>query len=337
MKVQLNAKIIAIFVASLLLIVAPFRLPNYITSLILITLFYALLGEAWNIVGGFAGQLSLGNTVFLGIGAYVAMLLFLDYRTPTILGMLIGAAISAGVAVGFGILTIRLRGNFFAMATLGLTEVTLLLVVNLPNITGGPAGLAILPANDPINLQFLSIYGYYYLILGLLALTLGVTIVLLRSTHGHNLVAIGNDEVLAESIGINTTREKVLAFVISAVITSLAGSIYVFYESFITPDTLFAPTLALQIVLMPVIGGMGTLLGPIVGAAVFIPVQNLTISYVGTSAGSLDLVVYAVILIVVVLFAPNGLVSLGRALEKRTRIVLRPRRNKVEELVEVKK
>lgn len=323
MKIRFGKKGFAAIVASTLLILAPLGLPQYLVSLALITVFYAILSSAWNLVGGYAGQLSLGNTVFLGIGAYFSMLLFLSQRTSPLIGMLGGALLSGGVAIGFGLLTIRLRGNFFAMATLGLTEVTLLLVDNLQSITGGPAGIAITPGNPSsplleqlVNLQFNSYDGYYYLMLGLLALTMAVLILLLRSTHGYNLKAIGNDEILAESLGINTTREKVIAFVVSAVITSVAGSLYVFYIRFITPDTLFAPTLAIQIVLMPVIGGMGTLLGPIVGAAIFLPVQNFTISYIGPSAGSLDLVVYALILIVVVLFAPNGIVSLIERLGK---------------------
>ncbi|MDG6999455.1 MAG: branched-chain amino acid ABC transporter permease [Nitrososphaerota archaeon] len=314
---KFDSRIVTAIVAFVLLILAPLGLPQYIVSLILITVFYAILSSAWNIVGGFAGQLSLGNTVFLGMGAYISMLMFLDYKIPTLLGVFAAAFLSALVAIGFGILTIRLKGNFFAMATLGLTVVSLLVVDNLPAITGGPAGIAIFPANDPLNLQFPTIFGYYYLMIALLALTIATTVILLRSTHGHRLIATGNDESLAESIGIDTTREKVLAFVLSAVLTSVSGSIYVFYEKFITPDTLFATTLALQIVLMPVIGGMGTLLGPIVGAAIFIPVQNFTISYLGRAFGSLDLVVYAIILIIVVLFAPNGLVALGSKLAKK--------------------
>ncbi|MHB1909315.1 MAG: branched-chain amino acid ABC transporter permease [Nitrososphaerales archaeon] len=320
MKIDFGARTTVIIVASAIVLIAPLGIPKYLVSLAFITVFYAVLSSAWNLVGGYAGQLSLGNTVFLGIGAYFPMLFFIWYKTPPLLGMIGGGALSALVAVGFGLLTIRLRGNFFAMATLGLSEVALLLADNLPNITGGPAGIAILPGNpsEPLleqisNLQFpYPYFGYYYVMLLLLGLSLAGIIFLLRTTHGYYLKAIGNDETLAESLGINTTGEKVLAFVVSAVITSFAGSIYIFYIRFITPDTLFAPTLALQIVLMPVIGGMGTIIGPIIGAGVFIPIQNFAISYLGPSAGSLDLVVYAIILIVVVLFAPSGLVSLGK-------------------------
>ncbi len=313
---KLDVKTIVVAVASVLLVSAPFLLPQYLVSLALITIFYAVLGEAWNLIGGFAGQLSLGNTVFLGIGAYTSMLLFLDIGLSPIVGMFVGVALSVGAAIGFGIVTIRLKGNFFAMATLGLTEVMLLVVQNLPSITRGEAGLAISPGNNPLDLEFAGYDGYYYLMLILLAATIIATILVLRSTHGFNLRAIGSDEILAESIGINTTREKVFAFVLSAIFTSIAGSFYVQYLRFITPETLFAPTLSLQIVLMPVIGGLGTLLGPIVGAAVFIPVQNFTVSYLGSTVGSLDLVVYAIILIIVVLFAPKGLVSLAARLGK---------------------
>jgi branched-chain amino acid transport system permease protein len=303
-----------ILVASILLLIAPAFLRQYLVSLVFITLFYAVLGEAWNLIGGFAGQLSLGNTVFLGIGAYFSMLLYLRTGMSPIIGMLLGAGVSAAIAVGFGMLTIRLRGNYFSMATLGLTEVTLLIAQAWVSVTGGQAGIAVIPKNSPMDLMFTNYDGYYYIMLGLLALTIGVTVLLLRSTHGYHLRAIGNDETLAESLGINTTREKVLAFVISAVLTSAAGSVYVFYVRFITPAALFEPQLSLQIVLMPVIGGLGTLLGPLVGAAVFIPVQNFTITYLGPATGSLDLVGYAVILIVVVLFAPNGLVALAARL-----------------------
>ncbi|MCL5069228.1 MAG: branched-chain amino acid ABC transporter permease [Thaumarchaeota archaeon] len=291
------------------LLVAPFFLPSYLIRLLILTLFFATIAEAWNLIGGYGNLLSLGNAAFIGIGAYTSTLLYLNNHVSPFLGMFVGAALSALTAIGFGLVTIRLKGIYFAMGTLGFTEVLLLIFLNLGTVTGGAVGLPISPNGESLFYEFNSNIPYYFIILALCSVTVLVTYRMLHTTWGYYVRAIGNDEILAQSIGINPTREKIMAFVVSAILTSFAGTFYAQYITFIDPNSVFSVNLSIQLVLIAVIGGISTIFGPIIGAFVFVPVEQYTISYIGQTAGSLDLVVYGAILIVVVLFAPRGLIS----------------------------
>ncbi|UCD95742.1 MAG: branched-chain amino acid ABC transporter permease [Candidatus Bathyarchaeota archaeon] len=273
--------------------------------------FYAFLGTAWNLVGGYVGQVSIGHSAFYGIGAYVATLAFLEYSISPWLCMFLGAISAAIFAVSIGVPSVRFRGGgaFFALVTIAFAETVRLVFLNL-KIGGGAAGvwMPVLPESF-LNFQFHSSkVPYYYIIFGFLLAEIFIIHRILKSRWGYYFVAIREDEIKAESVGINTTKYKLIAIFISAFFTAIGGVFYAQYVLYFDPFTVFPLELSVYMVLVATIGGRGTLLGPVVGSFILTPISEYTRVWLGGSFRGLSLTVYGILLMVIVIIIPAGLI-----------------------------
>lgn len=275
---------------------------------------YAMLASAWNILAGYCGQISLGHAVFFGTGAYTSSMLVKTYDLTPWLGMAAGAGIAVLLSQVIGYPVFRLRGHYFAIATIAVAEIFHVIMVNWDWV--GAASGIYLPIKRPdslLNLQFhTSKAWYYYIALGLLLLTLGVTRWIERSRSGFYFRAVREDQDAAASLGVAVAQEKRRAIAISAALTALGGSFYAQYVLFIDPESVLALSLSILICLVAVLGGVGTLWGPLVGAAVLVPLNEATRIWLGGTGKALDLVIYGALIVVISVLQPAGLVGLAR-------------------------
>ncbi len=298
---------------------APLFLSAYVVHLMVLVLFFAFLGVAWNVLGGYAGQFSFGHAAFFGIGAYTSTLLLVRLGVSPWAGFLAGAALAAAFGCFAGYLSFRygLRGPYFALVTLAFAEMLRLVALNWMAI-GGPMGILIpLPrAGEAFwRLQFPDKLPYYYLMLALLGAALGLNRLVERARLGHVLAAIRENEEAAEASGVDTLRAKLQAMALSASLTALGGTFYAQYFSFIDPTLAFGPAVSVEILLRPIVGGPGTLLGPVLGSLVLTPLSELTRSFIRGRPG-VDVMVYGAVLVVVVTFLPGGLVGAWRRIRR---------------------
>jgi branched-chain amino acid transport system permease protein len=273
---------------------------------------YGALATAWNIVAGYCGQISLGQAVFFGIGAYTSSLLFRDAGVTPWAGMIAGVVIAVLVSQIIGYPVFRLRGHYFAIATIAVGEIVQALIVNWDAI-GGARGVFV-PIKRPDSLWNFQFHQskafYYYIALGLLLLALGITRLIERSRRGFYFRAVREDQDAAASLGINVAREKLRALAISAALTAMGGTFYAQYLLFIDPESVFPLSLSILICLVAVLGGVGTLWGPILGAAVLVPLQEGTRVMLGGTGKALDLLIYGALIVAISVFQPGGLMAL---------------------------
>lgn len=291
-----------------ILVALPAVLGSRALSVFVFIFFYAYLGQAWNLVSGYGGQLSAGHAAFVGVGAYTTTMLAMHAGVSPWLGMFAGAALAAllGGVVGFLGFRFGLRGFYFVLLTVAFAEVCRIAALNTDAI-GGALGLYITFTGNPWQLQFQDNRGYYYVALALMLLATGVVALVERSRLGAYLTAIREDEDAAEALGVDTLRYKLAALVLSAFLTGLGGAFYANYLFSLQPNAVFGIPLSVDIILRPVVGGSGTLMGPILGSFILSPLAELSRTYfaraglVGT-----HLVAYGLLLIGVVLFLPRG-------------------------------
>lgn len=280
------------------------RMPWFIRNnyqlqvLFRITLFAAL-GLAWNLVGGYAGQLSLGHVAFFGIGAY-GLAIFTEMSIPVWISLFLAAVVATAVAAIIGIISFRLRGPYFTLATIAFGEVLRLAATNL-NVTGGAIGLTM-----PGLFHGRTFWRQFYLAaVALVVIAFIANYWVSRSRFGYYLMAIREDEDTASAVGINTARCKVQSLLISAFLTALAGALYGSAFQFIVPDSILTLDISVQIAIITMLGGAGTLLGPIVGAVLLLSASELFKNQFQES----HLLIYGVLIVVVVLFLPEGIVG----------------------------
>jgi branched-chain amino acid transport system permease protein len=285
-------------------------------SAILILLWAALAG-AWNICGGYAGQLSLGHAAFFGMGAYTSTLLFIDLNISPWLGMLVGAIMAFISACILAYLTNRLRGPYFALGTLAFGEVILIIASRWYSLTRGGEGVPVPFRPGWQNFMFYSKTMWLYIILALVILVWGISLYIEHSRMGYYLAALREDEDAARSLGINTRRLKVLAVGLSAFFTALGGTFYAQYIGFVDPFYVLSIDLSVRFALMTIIGGMAIALGPLLGSALIVSLEMYLRATLGGAQGGLYLVIYGVLLIIVVLFIPEGIVVGGAHLARR--------------------
>ena len=297
-----------------LTLAAPAFLSDHQIHILIQILFFAYVSSCWNILGGFAGQLSFGHALFLGVGAYTSTLLLLHLGLTPWLGMLAGGTLAGALGLFIGYLSFRygIKRTFFVLVTLALTEIARIIALNTSAI-GGASGLYIpIRGNDFWHLKFVYKAHYYFVILGLLLIVLAVTAWLERSRTGHRLVAIRENEDAAEALGINLLRYKLLATVLSAFLTALGGTFYAHYVTFIDPSSLLNMNMSLEITIYSIVGGIGTLVGPLLGAAILVPIAESMRTALGHNYAGVHLVVYGALLMLIVGYAPDGLVGLIR-------------------------
>jgi branched-chain amino acid transport system permease protein len=308
-------KVAAGVVAAALLPLATSN-PTHLNLAVLV-LMAAQLGVAWNLLGGYAGQVSLGHAAFYGIGAYASTMLLLNFGINPWLGMLLGGVIAAALSLLFGWSCFRLKGHYFAMATIAVAELVQIVFTNW-DYAGSAVGLTI-PMGNPGwgTMVFAGKAPYYWLALALLVLTLGATFAVARSHVGYYLRAIKDEPDAARSIGIPIARYKQIALCLSAFFTALGGSLYAQKELYIDPASVLGTGLSIKMALVSILGGVGTLFGPVVGALVLTVIEELTRVAFGGSGRGTDTIIYAGLIIVIAVFYPHGL--LGWLRERRAR------------------
>jgi branched-chain amino acid transport system permease protein len=271
--------------------------PNAI-RLLFVTFVWVTVSIAWNILGGFGGQVSFGFAVFYGLGAYAAALA-VNSGLPTVLALLLSAGVAVLASLVIGLPTFRLRGPYFAIATIGVSESVRVLMTNV-SMTGGASGYRILETGPFRQLD------HFYISLALAVVALAASVEVRRSRFGLALIAIREDEDAASDLGVNPFRTKLLAHALAAALTGAAGGVYAQYAAFIHPQGVFAFSIGVAILLMPIIGGVGTIWGPVVGGVVYGLIHDELVA----SFPQLHLLIYGSLLILIVLFEPAGLYGL---------------------------
>jgi branched-chain amino acid transport system permease protein len=302
---------VALVLAGLVLLPWLLQLQAFELRLLTVIFLYALLGHGWNILGGFAGQTSLGHGVFFGLGAYTSTLLQLWYGVNPWFGMIAGATIAAAFGIMIGLPCFRLRGHYFVIATLVAAEIMYQLFAGWPAV-GGASGLSI-PVADA-GLQSFQFHrdrtAYYYIALAMLAAVTALVWWLSRSRLGYILRAIRDDEEALRSLGFSATRYKLTAMAISAAVLGAGGVFYAQYVLFIDPASVFALSLSIIIALIPIFGGVGTVAGPIIGAAVLMPISEYSRVWFSGTGRNVDLLIYGFLIMVIAVYRPNGVISL---------------------------
>ena len=293
--------------------VLPFVFPSYL-SLGITLLLLAGWATSWDILGGWTGQVSLGHAAFVGIGAYAVALGVGRFGLAPWWGALLGMAMSGVLAFLWGRLTFGLRGSYFVLSSIAVAEILRLVAINERWLTGGAQGVFLSTLPEPFGLDLFDRSVQFYLALLYLALVIGLAILFSQNRFGYQMRAVREDEASAEAAGINPTRVKLLAFTLSGALTALGGALYGIFLSFLEPHDLFFLPLSVRIALTAIIGGRGTVWGPLTGAALLV----LSAELFRNVFAQANLLIYGVLIVVVVLFLPRGIIGeLARRLVRR--------------------
>jgi branched-chain amino acid transport system permease protein len=306
---------IGLLIALLMAFPWVFRDP-YPRHVMIILLMYITLGQAWNILGGYSGQISLGNHIFFAVGAYTSTMLLLKAGVPPWVGVVPGVAVAVVVAVFVGHMCFDLKGHYFAIATLGLAEITYIIFLNWDFVHRAFGFQIPLMQRSNVYVQWTSKAPYYYIILVIASLVVAFVWKMDRARLGVYLKAIREDEERGRSLGIDSRRYKLLAFAISAAITALVGTFYAQYVLYIDPDSLISLESGLVILIIPMVGGMGTVLGPILGACLLVPLAEYLRITLGGGGRGVHILIYGLVILLVALYEPRGLIGIYRAMRK---------------------
>jgi len=305
-SVRWNAVILAV---CLLLYPALFSEPFYLDVGVTVLL-AAISASAWNIVGGYAGQVSVGHSMFFGFGAYAPLLFYTLFGWPPVAGIPIGIVASIVLAIVIGVPTFRLTGHYFSMATIAVAEL-IRIFFGTWNLVGAAIGLqGPATARAWWDLTFRSEIPYYYMFLGVLGVLLCLTYAMEQRRFGYSLHAIKAGERAARSLGVPVQLTKIRALIFSAIFTSIAGSLYSLKTGFIDPESGFGILISVQMVIIAALGGAGTLYGPFVGALILIPLQTATNTWFGGGGSGLTYILYGGIIVIIARFEPGGIFEL---------------------------
>ena len=290
--------------------------PFYFTSpfpqhLMILFFLYATISQGWNILAGYAGPVSLGHAVYFGFAAYASVLAQLKFGVPVWPAFFLGGAAAVVLSFIIGKPTFRLAGHYFAIATIAVGEILRIFFQNW-EWAGSAMGLYLpIKESSLANFQFNdSKLGYYFISFALLAVTMLIVYLLERSRWGYYFRAIKGDPQAAAALGIDVPRGKLLSNALSALVTGLAGAFYAQYILFIDPASVFSGSLSIMVMLIPVLGGVGTLWGPVLGAAILLPISELSRVYWGGQARGIDLLVYSILIVLLMLFQPAGILGI---------------------------
>ncbi|MBN9006759.1 MAG: branched-chain amino acid ABC transporter permease [Rhizobiales bacterium] len=306
---------VAVLIALPLVVESAFAIDICIRILL-----FSFIGVAWNLMGGYAKQLSLGHAAYFGLGAYTSTILQINYDISPWIGMVAGGCVAMLASLPIGWLCFRLRGPYFTIATIATAQALMLIFLKFRDFAWGAEGTTIPNlGNAPLMMQFEEKAGYYYVVLGLLALALAINYKIEKSWMGYYLVAIGEDEDAAEAVGINAPRIKRDIYLISSFLTALAGTFYVQYIYFIDPATAFSFNVSIEAALVSIVGGIGTLWGPVIGTVLLETTSALLQSWLGSGIGGIQLTIYSLILMAVILWRPTGIMGYFYELAARRR------------------
>lgn len=310
MKFSLTPKRLWLGALALVLLLLPvFVKNNYVITTLVYCFIFSSLAVSWNLIGGYGGQTSWCHAVFVAVGAYTSMILFKTAHISPFLTIFVGMGIAFLLATAIGYGTFRLRGPFFSLSTIAFAEIVRILIQYFGGITGGAAGYYVTyTGNDFKSLMFKNDMPFYYILLILMIVVIFVASFFVKSKIGHYLSAIAGDEDAAISLGIRSFKIKLYTFQVSAVIASAIGVFYGFFLAYIDPVTICSLDFSVKIAICAIIGGLGTIWGPVMGAFVVNILTQLLNSQF-SDVGGLSQCVYGLILIVVVIFRPAGLIS----------------------------
>jgi branched-chain amino acid transport system permease protein len=287
-------------------IMSPFPVYQRLGALVLLA---AIGASAWNIVGGYAGQVSVGHAVFFGVGAYAAVLVYTYLELPPIAGIPLGMAASVLIAAIIGVPTLKLSGHYFSMATIAVAELVRVLMATIDAVGGAQGLTGPTVPRTVLDLSFTSSIPYYYLFLAVLVAILVLTWRIETSRMGFYLRAIKDSERAARSLGVAAGRYKLYAYMLSAALAALAGGLYLTMFGFIDPESGFGILISVKMLIMAALGGAGFLFGPFVGALILVPLEEISNSLLGGKGAGLTFVVYGAIIIVIARFLPSGLLA----------------------------
>lgn len=276
-------------------------LSSYVMHLFILVVMWSVSGMAWNLLGGYTGQVSFGHAAFFGLGAYCAGLVSFHLGLSAWWGFAVSIPFVAATALVMGMIVLRLRGPYFVLATLALGEIMRITAENLTDLTQGNLGIM-------IQRTWVEKTGYYYIILLVAAATYTVIKLLAESRWGYYFVAIREDQDAAESLGINTTLYKTIALTVSAVLTGFSGAFYMNYMGYIDPQVVFSlGDISILTIMVVMVGGVATYWGPVVGAVIMVLLAEVirSLPYIGTAYQTL----FGILLIVIIIYLPNGLVG----------------------------
>lgn len=311
----------AVFVILMLL---PLFLDNYALGIFVMIFFWAYVGQSWNVLTGYTGHISLGHALYVGVGAYTSSYLAQTFGLSPWFGMLLGGIISGIIALMLGFLGFRfgIRGVYFVIMTIAFAEITRLIVSHIEAL-GSFTGI-FLDFNPSFwNFQFRGNIPYYYISFGFMLASLVAVRLIETSKLGRFIVAIREDEEAAQALGVNTFKYNMIAIAISAFMTSLAGAFYANYIYYLHPNTLFGLGMSIDLILRPIVGGLGTVFGPILGSFILTPLSEISRAYFAKGGlEGLHLVLYGILTILVVLFMPKGIIVYVKRL---LRPILKPK------------
>jgi branched-chain amino acid transport system permease protein len=286
--------------------------PIYFVSFCFIVFMYVALAESWNLIGGFTGYLSFGHAAFWGVGAYTTGLLLSKLGFGYSLAVVVGGFVAAALSIVVGYPCLRLRGPYFAAVTLCLAYVIQLIIMNV-SFTQGPTGLWLKSLNMDIKTNRVI---FYETMLGVMAVIIAITRSIEGSKFGLGLISIREDEDVAQTLRINATRLKMIAFALSAFFPGIVGGIFAIYLSYITPEIVFNVNISILLVLMTLFGGRGTWQGPVIGAVTLTLVNEMLTHYIGAEVAR---IIYGMLFIAVILFMPDGVMFYCQNLRWRRR------------------
>jgi branched-chain amino acid transport system permease protein len=282
-----------------------------------LVLLAAISASAWNLLGGYAGQVSVGHAVYFGAGAYASLVVYTELGWPPIAGAPVGVLVSICISALVGTPTFRLRGHYFSMATIAAAELFRILAANWP-LLGAAVGLMGPPVPRTMaDLSFISPIPYHFLFLAVLIVLLALTWLMQRSRMGYYLAAIRGGDRAARSLGVPVLRYKLYALMLSAAFTSIAGSLYAVMVGFIDPDSALGILISVKLLIIAALGGAGTLFGPLVGAMILIPLEETTNAMFGGGGTGITFIIYGAIILLVARFQPGGVASFWQAITTR--------------------
>ncbi len=321
MNIDKKYLLLAGLIIVLLLVPMMVTRPYYL-HVIIMCLLWAYLASSWNIVGGFAGQLSLGHGIYTATGAYITMMLFNTYGLSPWLGLFIGGGAAVLISVIIGYPTFGLRGAYYALATVAISEGIVVLINSTQELgpfrVGGAEGLIVKMVGDSAAaLQFSSKMPYYYIILFMLFLVIAVSYWIKNSKLGYYLIALKEDEDAAAAMGINVRKSKLMAAMLSAFLTALGGVFYAVLIRYLEPNAIAGGSMSTQMVFLSIVGGSGTVLGPVIGGIILSLVSEIIRFYLGGQLMGLHLFIYGMIVLLVIIYQPKGIIAMFERLLQR--------------------
>lgn len=294
--------------------------PSFVLHGLLITCLWAGLALAWNILAGFAGQFSFGHAAFFGIGAYTTAQLYATFGITPWIGMFGGGAVAAVFAAAIGVPAFRLRGPYFSLATLAFAEVTRIVAVYWESVTGGAVGFFMPMQTGLYAMSWTAKAPFLWVSIGYLGAVWLVAAWVRRSRLGYFMAAVRADQEAAAVAGVNPTAVKMWAAMISAFLTGIGGSIFACYLTFIDPGEFIGVLISIQFLIMTIVGGLGTLVGPVVGAFIATPIAEVLRAVVGSRfAGGMHQLIYGIVFVLIMLYMPKGIWPAAVAWWKRRR------------------